>query len=744
MKVGIITSWGTRCGIAEYSRDFLEAIKGKADPYIIPIDVALDFSRFKFIVKEFSNPDALIFMFEHGLTKGFEPFKNWVLKFHSLIQHPKLFVLAHQVSEGDNWKSLVTPPDIKVDGVIVHSKHMLDWAYVIPHPCKVYPEIKKEQARSKLELEEYHPIISTFGFPFPHKRFDIIIEAFRKVQAKYPNALLIMLCSRWRDESATAMEEAKLKKLASNLNVLYINDKYEVDEFMPYLFASDIYVTSQEEKDRKIISGSALMGVTARRPIITNTSTIYKQIHPYALIVPKGNPEMLAKRIIDLVENPELYDYYARLSREAYETFNWNVQINNFLKIFYEHYWKCFKLRDAPPPSYYLHEQPMVADWQYKSASQQARIKWIQSNVPKGFLEVGCSTGHVLKTCGGKCGIDISRRRLSVAKKLNVALASATHLPFPDKSFPAVLLPEILEHFEPFEAVKVIKEALRVGKEVYFTIPNMETVNQYKGDPDVDYFLVSPEHLWFVSEQSLNELFRMAGCKIQYQKVHAFFCGKVLDSVQQNSLKAVILAAGYSTRMKRNKHTLKLCNETVIQRQIRLLRKNGIEDIAVVVRPDDEELNRILDQEKVRKIHTFTDHKDAFKELIATLPYLNLDTLILLGDLVYTDKALKKMIETKEHGITVFGVTEPTKWCNKEWAKPHWHGEIFAVKLSGFYVRLAETLFKAMPNKYYDLWNIPLQLNLPIQQVEECLDIDNEIDYETAKRLMLQYEHIRG
>ncbi len=532
MKVGIITSWGTRCGLAEYSKDFLEAVKGKADPYIIPIDVALDFPRFKFIVKEFSNPDALIFMFEHGLI-GFEPFKNWVLKFHSLTQHPKLFVLAHQVLEGDDWKSLVSPPDIKVDGVIVHSKHMLNWAYIIPHPCKVYPEIKKDEARSKLELEEYNPIIFTFGFPFPHKRFDIIIEAFRKVQAKYPNALLIMLCSRWRDESATAMEEARLKKLASNLNILYINDKYEVDEFMPYIFASDIYVTSQEEKDRKIISGSALIGVTARRPIITNTSTIYKQIHPYALIVPKGNPEMLAKRIIDLVENPELYDYYARLSREAYETFNWNVQINSFLKIFYEHYWKCFKLRNTPPPSYYLHEQPMVADWQYKTASQQARIKWIQSNVPKGFLDVGCSTGHILKTCSGKCGVDISRRRLSFAKKLNVALASATHLPFPDKSFPAVLLPEILEHFEPFEAVKVIKEALRVGKEVYFTVPNMEAVNRYKGDPDVDYFLACPEHLWFVSEQSLNELFRMAECKIQYRKVHAFFCGKALSSIQQ-------------------------------------------------------------------------------------------------------------------------------------------------------------------------------------------------------------------
>ncbi len=333
MKVGVITSWNVRCGIAEYSRDFLEVIKGKAEPYIIPIDVALDFDRFKFIVKEFSIPDAMLFMFEHGLL-GFDQLRSWVLKFHSLNEHPKLFVLAHQVLDGDDWKSLVSPPDVKVDGVIVHSKHMLDWAYVVPHPCKVYSEIEKEKARKELGLEKHNPIISTFGFPFPHKRFDIIIEAFRKVQAKYPDALLIMLCSRWRDESATVMEEARLKNLATGLNVLFISDKYEVDQFMPYLFASDIFVTSQEDKDQKIISGSALMGVTARRPIITNTSTIYSQIHPYAMIVPKGDADTLARKILDLIEKPELYDYYARLSREAYETFNWNTQIDSFLKIF--------------------------------------------------------------------------------------------------------------------------------------------------------------------------------------------------------------------------------------------------------------------------------------------------------------------------------------------------------------------------------------------------------------------------
>jgi len=67
MKVGVVTPWDVRCGIAEYSRDFLEAVKGKADPQIIPLEVALDFEKFKFVVKDFSVPDAILFMFEHGL-----------------------------------------------------------------------------------------------------------------------------------------------------------------------------------------------------------------------------------------------------------------------------------------------------------------------------------------------------------------------------------------------------------------------------------------------------------------------------------------------------------------------------------------------------------------------------------------------------------------------------------------------------------------------------------------------------
>jgi glycosyltransferase involved in cell wall biosynthesis/GTP:adenosylcobinamide-phosphate guanylyltransferase/predicted SAM-dependent methyltransferase len=734
MRVGIITTWNQRCGIAEYSRDLLEQLKGRVDPVIIPTDVALDFPRFKLIIKEFTNPDALLFMYQPAII-SFENLKKWVYMFHSLTRHPKLFILAHEVLDGENWSELVKPPDVKVDGVIVHSKHVLDWAYVVPHPCKVYPKIPKEKAKSQTGLEKYEPIITTFGFPFPLKRFDIVIEAFRTLQSKYPNALLLMICSKWKDESATALEEVKLKTLASNLNVKFISDKYEVDEFMPYLFTSDIFVTSQETEDKRLISGSCLMGFTARIPTVTNNCMIYSQIHPYSRVVQRGNPTALADAIIELLENDKLYQSMQTLSEEAYETFNWNRQAENFLKIFYEHFWKEFKLRDPPSPSYV---RPLVSDDSYLSSDQSQRLNWIRKNVPKGFLEIGSSIGYIIKTCGGDCGVDIDRRRLSVAQsqKINSILASATHMPIKDKAYEIVIIPELLEHLPPEESLQIIREAKRVGKEVYFTVPDMLKAKYYADNPERQWLIDSPEHLWLVTEQSLTELFRMAGCRIKYERVGFSFVGKIVETGRH--LDALILAAGYSTRMKENKHLLLINGETVIARQVRMLRQLGVEDITVVTREDDEPVRNMIKMLEAKELFTFTSHINAFEELKAIMPYLNGDTLILLGDLLYTQNALQFMLNKENGAITVFGVTKPTEWCNKDWAKPDWYGEIFALKFKKDYVRQAEKLLKSLPMKYYDLWNIPYQLNLPITTVEECLDIDNEIDYATGRKLVVE------
>lgn len=84
-------------------------------------------------------------------------------------------------------------------------------------------------------------------------------------------------------------------------------------------------------------------------------------------------------------------------------------------------------------------------------------------------LDVGCNSGEFMKILrdGKGCdvvGVDISTNALKLArkKKLKVYNATAEKLPFPDQSFDAVIMREVLVHIhEPVKALKEIRRVLR-------------------------------------------------------------------------------------------------------------------------------------------------------------------------------------------------------------------------------------------------------------------------------------------
>jgi len=47
--------------------------------------------------------------------------------------------------------------------------------------------------KTDLKLTKFFPIITSFGYIFPHKRFNIILKAFKKFLERYPNAILILV-----------------------------------------------------------------------------------------------------------------------------------------------------------------------------------------------------------------------------------------------------------------------------------------------------------------------------------------------------------------------------------------------------------------------------------------------------------------------------------------------------------------------------------------------------------------------
>jgi len=197
-------------------------------------------------------------------------------------------------------------------------------------------------------------------------------------------------------------------------------------------------------------------------------------------------------------------------------------------------------------------------------------------------------------------------------------------------------------------------------------------------------------------------------------------------------MEVVILSAGRGKRIGQggglhlpNKPFLKLKGETIIEREFRLLRELGVSNIKIVAGDNESDIKRLIPNATF--MHTKTNHKNALRELadICRVTKERKIMLALLGDLVFTKRPLKEMLEVEKGGITVFGGSKHVKgaWWNK------YPDEIFAVKLKDFYIQQGRTLFGTMPLKYYELKNIAPQLELQRYPIKECYDIDIKSDY---------------
>lgn len=137
---------------------------------------------------------------------------------------------------------------------------------------------------------------------------------------------------------------------------------------------------------------------------------------------------------------------------------------------------------------------------------QLERMDWLKKNKAGYTLEVGTNWGLVLAYMGGHVGIDISQRNIALARILSPGLefhvADAMALPFEDKSFQTVSVPETLEHLDfPKGVRQAIQEACRVSwQRVLITMPD--------GVHDTEV-ATSFKHRFLLDEPTLAELLKM-------------------------------------------------------------------------------------------------------------------------------------------------------------------------------------------------------------------------------------------
>ena len=133
-------------------------------------------------------------------------------------------------------------------------------------------------------------------------------------------------------------------------------------------------------------------------------------------------------------------------------------------------------------------------------------------------------------------------------------------------------------------------------------------------------------------------------------------------------MKAIVIAAGEGSRMGNltqniPKPLVMVNGKSIIERQISILKKNGILDIIIITGPHHEKFNF----EKIRYIHdkNFPEH-DQLGSLISAKKEINDDLIILFGDIIFENVVLAKILESKSD----ISIAVDMNWARTYTSKP--------------------------------------------------------------------------
>ena len=133
-------------------------------------------------------------------------------------------------------------------------------------------------------------------------------------------------------------------------------------------------------------------------------------------------------------------------------------------------------------------------------------------------------------------------------------------------------------------------------------------------------------------------------------------------------MKYIIMCGGEYEKFKTPKHLSVVKGEVIVERTIRLLKENGIKDIAI------SSNNPQFDGLGVPRL----EHNNTYKQINGTQVGYWLDAYYpveepvcyIYGDVYYTDKAIKTIVEYQSNKNTLFGTSDAKNKYHQNWGEP--------------------------------------------------------------------------
>jgi SAM-dependent methyltransferase len=148
-------------------------------------------------------------------------------------------------------------------------------------------------------------------------------------------------------------------------------------------------------------------------------------------------------------------------------------------------------------------------------APSSAVLHFVERHAGRRVLDIGCGYGAYALALAREgrevAGIELNSAYVAEARRrgLDVTQGDASATPFADDAFDTALLVEVLEHVQ--DAEPVLREALRVAREVLVTVPNVGEYDSLGRYGLTYWHLVTTDHVRFFTADGLAELAARCG-----------------------------------------------------------------------------------------------------------------------------------------------------------------------------------------------------------------------------------------
>lgn len=223
-------------------------------------------------------------------------------------------LLPHDTAEA--YKSTFHDLYQMVDGIICHSDHIktrlnieflvpLEKISVIPHGPFFYdlPEKNEEEILRSFEADSNKTLVLWQGIIFPYKGVDLLLEAWKKVEAANQSAFLVIAGTG----SPELLEQIHAQINSLGLKNIKLHFRFiSTRELVALYRAADIVVYPY----RAITTSGALAtGLALGKTIVASDLPVFRELlrdRENALLVDPQDAEQLALALIALVGNPQL------------------------------------------------------------------------------------------------------------------------------------------------------------------------------------------------------------------------------------------------------------------------------------------------------------------------------------------------------------------------------------------------------------------------------------------------------